>query len=77
MCNCLHIHARFWHCFLPASGHNTRHWACFSEEDSIGVLKDVAKHVSGNQCEKYMMKVARLRPATCINMWIYVVDVPP
>ena len=28
---------------------------------SIGVLKHVARHVSGQQCESYLMKVARLR----------------
>lgn len=47
--------AAFW-------GHNTRHWSCFSEEDSIGILKHIARHVSGKQCEGYIIKVAQLRP---------------
>lgn len=56
MCMCVKgTVAAFW-------GHNTRHWSCFSEEDSIGILKHIARHVSGKQCEGYIIKVAQLRP---------------
>ena len=53
----------------PAEGHNSRHWSCFNEEDSIGVLKHVARHVSGAQSEQYLCKIARLRPLWMTKLW--------
>ena len=43
-------------------GMNSRHWHCFSEEDSIGMIKKVSATVSGRFMEKFLIKVARLRP---------------
>lgn len=42
-------------------GMNSRHWHCFSEEDSIGMIKKVSATVSGRFMEKFLIKVARLR----------------
>ena len=74
----LRSHELFAKKVRPAEGHKSRHWSCFSEEDSIGVLKHVARHVSGAQSEQYLCKIARLRPCEwsncvqfmCICLWV-------
>lgn len=47
--------------YLVGPGMNARFWHCFSEEDSIGMLKKVSATVSNRHVEKFLPKISRLR----------------